>query len=358
MLGSFILILLLGIGIFIVFKGRHYDPHRFALDPSALESTRTEVEGKAATLRADDMRSFEMADSPVASGAAAAPASAGRNLPAMVEGVTAMGPTEHYLPDNLYEKINGRAPAYLEFNFQELSSRSFTIDSAAGNFVDVFIFTMDSPLNAFGIFSMERDDTAVPVDFIRDGYRSEMGFFFRQGSAYVQVLASDSAPAVMGPAEAFARSLAASIPADDTGLDARALLPADNQVADSVNYIQADAYGLSLLKDVYEARYEVGGTELTFFAMQAGTAAEAAAAWEQISEFNSNYAEVTDQGEMAGAQYLISDNFGEYSVYFLQGQAIGGVINAPDQEQARSFVENYLGGGESSESSNHGAGYP
>jgi len=354
-LGSLILIGLLTIGLFIVYKGRHFDPHRFSLDPKALESTRSEIEGKAGTVRADDLRSFELAASQAAP--AAQPASSGRNLPAMVEGMAPMGATEHYRPDTLYEKINGRAPAYLEFNFQELTCRSFTIDSAPGNFIDVFIFTMDSPLNAFGIFSLERDDSAIPVDFIRDGYQSEMGYFFRQGSAYVQVLASDSSAAVMDPAEAFARSLAASIPVDDSGLDARSLLPTDHQVADSINYLQTDAYGLSLLKDVYEARYTVDGRGFTFFAMQAAGAEEASAAWDQITEFNRSYAEVTEQGELAGANYLISDNFGDWNVYFMKGQAVGGVINAPDQAVARRFIESYLGAGSPEPSTTEGPGY-
>ena len=80
-----------------------------------------------------------------------------------------MSPTETYVPDTLYEKINGRAPAYMEYNFQELISRSYVIDSIPGEFLDVYLFRMDSPLNAFGIFSAERDDTGTQLAFVSDG---------------------------------------------------------------------------------------------------------------------------------------------------------------------------------------------
>jgi len=342
-IGALIMGFLVVLGIGLYLKGQRYDPHRFALDPAALESTRAEVTGKAATLRASDMRGFEQVgrtQSP------STPAKASRVLPAMVESVSPMGETEHYLPDNLFEKINGRAPAYLEFNFQELTCRSFTIDGISGQFIDVYIYTMDTPLNAFGIFSLERDSSAIAVDFVQDGYRGGMGYFLRQGKAYIQVIASDSAPAVMGPTAEFAMALAASIPVDNTGLGTRSLLPVNNQISDSENYVQSDAYGLSLMKDVYEAQYRIGGSDLTFFAMQSASADEAVAAWNQLEEFNRNYAEIIESGELEGARYLVSDNFGEMSVLFTRDQMIGGVVNAQDAAAARQFVEAYLRGEE------------
>jgi hypothetical protein len=109
-----------------------------------------------------------------------------------------MGVAEHYNPNTLYEKINGRAPAYLEFNFQELTARSFSISGLPGQYIDVFVFWMDSPLNAFGIFSLEREPSAPPLEFAVDGYRSEMGYFFRVGRAYVQISGDRSIAALLG----------------------------------------------------------------------------------------------------------------------------------------------------------------
>ena len=77
--------------------------------------------------------------------------------------------TEIYTVETLYEKINGRAPAYFQFNFQELTSRSFLVDGTAGDFIDAYLFEMDSPINAFGIFSIERSEAGAPLDFIADG---------------------------------------------------------------------------------------------------------------------------------------------------------------------------------------------
>ena len=46
------------------------------------------------------------------------PAAKGEPLDLKLDGLKPMGDTEFYNADNLFEKIDGRAPAYLNFNVQ------------------------------------------------------------------------------------------------------------------------------------------------------------------------------------------------------------------------------------------------
>src|ERR1039458_1111789 len=48
-------VLLVVIGVAIWFKGKHYNPDRFALNPDALKSTAAAVEGKSGTARGADV---------------------------------------------------------------------------------------------------------------------------------------------------------------------------------------------------------------------------------------------------------------------------------------------------------------
>ena len=157
--------------------------------------------------------------------AAPAPAAKGEPLDIKLAGIKPMGDTEFYSADNLFEKIDGRAPAYLNFNVQGLRCRSFSVIGTAGSFVDVYEYRFDTPVNAFGMFSLERDPKGGPLAFAPDGYVSGMGFFFRQGPRYVQVMASDQNPETLELAKAIAEDRAKALPADDTGLDARRRLP-------------------------------------------------------------------------------------------------------------------------------------
>ncbi len=330
LVGGVIVLLLVGIGTGIYVKGERYDPGIYELDAAALSSTSEAVVGVAATLKGET----SLAE-PAAGGA-------GGMLSEMVDGVEAMGPEESYVADTLYEKINGRAPAYLEFNFEKLVTRSFSVPAANGQFVDVFVFRMDTPLNAFGIYSLERDASAAAVDFAADGYRSAMGYFFRQGAAYVQVIASSADPAVMDVAGAYAEALAGALPKDDSGMEARMSLPEYGRVSGSVSFTAQNAYGQEALKHVYEAKYQFEGAELVYFAMRAESEAAAEVAWQAVFDFNAEYGEMGESGEREGAVVFEAENFGDHTIVARKGALVFGVMNAGDADKARAFMGHVL----------------
>src|SRR5208337_1603757 len=113
---------------------------------------------------------------------------------------------------------DGRAPAYQNYNVQQLRSRSFAVTAAAGSYVDVYEYRFDNPVDAFGMFALERDPKGKGLDFAPDGYSGEMGYFFRQGAVYVQVNASDEKPETLALTLAIAQNRARELPADDQGL--------------------------------------------------------------------------------------------------------------------------------------------
>jgi len=357
---SLVIVILLGvISVVIWWKGRHFDPNRFALNTDALKSTAQEVKGKSGTVGGTDAGPGEtrasLKTSPAASegeagpaeGAAIttpAPAAKGEPLDIKLDGLKPMGDTEFYNADNLFEKIDGRAPAYLNFNVQGLRCRSFSVIGAAGSFVDVYEYRFDTPVNAFGMFSLERDPKGGPLAFAPDGYVSGMGFFFRQGPRYVQVMASDQNPKTLELAKAIAEDRAKALPADDTGLDARRRLPATGLDVASVQFVQENAQGQAFLKNVFQANYDFAGKKLPFFVMVT-TPADAAAAWKSYLDFAGQFGgKVTAMPDVNGAKVFTARNFGSWKVIYQRDGEVGGVVDADDGDQARQFVEKYLEG--------------
>lgn len=335
-IGGVLIALLLLIGGGIAFKGTHYDPTTYTGDPGAMESTRLAVEGKAATLRESaDLRNYEQAAPTAANPAAEA-------IPVLVEGLVPMGPTERYDADSLFEKINGRAPAYLAYNFQSLTSRSFSISSAPGEYIDIYLFRMDTPLNAFGIFSAERDPTGTPLPFAADGYLSEMGLFMRAGAVYVQTLASSTSPEVMRLAEEATRALSAFLPANDTGLEGRLLLPQAGQVPGTLTYISDNAYGQAALSGVFEAGYDWNGTRFTVFAQSTPDTDTARANWDSLRRFFTQYGSLETPASTGEIELFVADMFGEWTLTALHGPALLGIVNASDPAAARAFLDQLL----------------
>jgi len=357
---SLTIVLLLGvIGIGIWWKGRHFDPNRFALRPDALKSTAADVKGKSGTVGATDAGPGETRASlkaqPAAAGesagpgeesasAAAAPAGKGEPLEIKLDGLKPMGDTEFYNAENLFEKIDGRAPAYLNFNFQNLRCRSFSVAGAGSSYVDVYEYRFDTPVNAFGMFALERDPQGEPLGFAPDGYASGMGFFFRQGACYVQVMASDLNAKTIELAKAIATDRAKNLPASDTGLDGRRRLPVTGMDPASVQFVQENAQGQSFLKNVFQANYDFAGKKLPFFLMTT-TPEAAAAAWKSYLDFAGQFGgKATALPDVNGAKIFMAQNFGSWKVIYQRDGEIGGVFDAADGDPARQFVEKYLEG--------------
>lgn len=364
-----IVLLLAYIGGAIWWKGQHFDPGLYSLRTEALNSTKNTLEGKEGTLRqqgpAQAGEEGETKSPPIAKAvaqksqasesepadgheeASSAPASKaaakGEPLEIDLPGTKPMGATEFYNAENLFEKIDGRAPAYEGFNVQQLRSRSFAVEGAAGSYVDVYEFRMDSPVNAFGIFALERDSNGKPLAFAPDGYSGEMGYFFRQGAIYVQVMASDQNPKTLELAKAIALNRAKTLPADDSGLAGRRKLPAAGLITDTVAYVQENAQGQSSFKDVFQAKYDFDGAKLPFFVM-ASKPDEAAKAWKSFLDFCGRFGKTESLPDVAGAKLFSAQLFGKWKVVYQREGELGGVFDAEDAGKARAFVEKYLQG--------------
>jgi hypothetical protein len=359
-----IIVLLAGIGIVIAIKGKHFNPDLFAVRTDSLQSTTAAVEGKAGTAPSAPDATPEtpvaiapsaVVEKPAAAAEASAdngaegssdtpkPAAKGEPLVIALPGLTPMGDTEFYNSDTLYEKIDGRSPAYQSFNVQALRCRSFNVVGVAGSYVDVYEYRFDSPVDAFGMFALERDPKGAPLDFAPDGYSGEMGYFFRQGAAYVQIIASDVKPETMALAKAIAQNRAKELPSDDSGLAGRRKLPATGMIADSVAYVPENAQGQSDFKDVFQAKYNFDGAVLPYFVMVAAPD-DAAKAWKSFQDFCGKFGTVTNLPDVNGGKIFGAQVFDKWKVVYQRDGELGGVFDAADETKAQAFVEKYLRG--------------
>jgi len=352
-----ILLLLVAIGYALYRKGQHFDPHLYEVRTESLKTTALAVEGKAATAPTGTRVATTEAAKPAGeegygygeagpeSGSASTPkpAKKGEPLEITLAGTKPMGDTEFYNSDNLYEKINGRAPAYQAFNVQQLTCRAFSLKAAPDSYVDVYEYRFDTPVNAFGMFALERDPKGKPLDFVADGYAADMGYFFRQGAIYVQIIASDTKPATMDIARSIAIIRAQKLPPDDSGLAGRRKLPTKGLIGESISYVAENAQGLAALKDVFQAKYQYDGAELPFFIMVT-TPEDAAKAWQSFQGFCNQFGTAEILPDVGSAKLFRAEVFGKWKVVFQREGELGGAFDAADAAKAQAFVESYLRG--------------
>ena len=324
------LALLCGIGLAIYLKGQYFDPGLFALDQSLLQNMpapRQQVKLYEETAEGGVRETVSAMPQP---GLFSALAPTGWNQ---------LGNVETFPADDLYVKINGRAEQYLAYNVKKLQFAGF----ANGNsFIDVFVYDMGEPENAFGIFSVERNTGQPPIAIGREGYRVEASYFFWKGPYYVQIIASETGESMAQAGLAITQKLANQLEDPGTPLWGLTALPEKDRVADTVKYLKKDALSLSFLQNTYTAQYQKDGEKITAFISRSTTPGEAQKTLQKYVEYLSEYGQVMDQKSQNQTTTVVGDMGGVYDVVFQQNEWVGGITFAQNQTLARQMIADWI----------------
>ncbi len=149
--------------------------------------------------------------SPAVSGTA--PAATASLIP-KVPGFTPKGPAQSFGPENLSDKINGKAELYLAAGFIEMSARSFTLDKAGQAHVEVLVYDMGTPANAYAVFSAQRRPGSPDLPLTAHAYTTSNALFFTRARFYVEMVADRAEAAVESPLKEYAAALLAGMPSE------------------------------------------------------------------------------------------------------------------------------------------------
>lgn len=171
-------------------------------------------------------------------------------------------------PQTLWEYINGAAEQFLNYGFQELRYCDLESKEYEGVIVTVHLYDMGNPLNAFGMYDLERPEGAetMPVGaeaFLSPPYQALLlkGAFYVKVDAYEGEITEDVGKNLV---EAISRAL----PGSDEYPAALKLLPEEARVRGSEGYARSGYLGLTELNNCVYASYEgKDGTGFPVFVM-------------------------------------------------------------------------------------------
>jgi hypothetical protein len=246
-----------------------------------------------------------------------------------------------FTPENLYQKINGRADTYLQFHVVGLTFGTYYHRTAPDGLIDVYWYDMGRPVNAFGIYRSEASPEAAAVPIGNDAYATGGAVFFWKGTSYVQVLPTRFDESDARVSLAIAERLATAI--EDTGEDMWALsvLPQSGRIAGSFSYIAKDAFSLDFLSEVFTADYEVDGKRITLFIHRAADEASAAALLDRYVLFFEEYGKVIWTEPDASRRIVAGDVSGMIDVVFAKGRYLGGATGAKDAAVGRKAATTF-----------------
>jgi len=250
------------------------------------------------------------------------------------QGWQIVGEVKQFTPQTLYEQINGRATFFLSYDMIRMTFVSFGYGDESAKFVDLSIYDMGTPTNAFGVFSGERSPGESPLGLGRAGYRSGANYFLWQGRYYIRIISSGSTGEFKRIGLELARQMTDFLPDAGEPVWGLAALPLKDRVPQSVQFLKTDAMGLDFMRNTYMAQYRKGSSQVSAFLSRRDSVQSARDTVVQYARFAEKYGRGIERLQVGEAELMVCDMGGSFDVVFHKGDTVGGVSDVEDRALA------------------------
>lgn len=250
------------------------------------------------------------------------------------------GPTV-YSADGLFEYLNGGAPLYLKYGFEELAHARYQLGADELASVTIDVFRMSSELGAFGLYSSIRPPAVSPREWGAEGYRSGSVAAAWRGSVYVHGEADDERPELIDALDRMVESVCRSAGGTTSRPSILEPLPGRGLVAGSEQYIADDLLGHAFLPGGVVAHYELDGKTAVLFFSDIGLPHRADEALGHLRMHELQWGEVVEEISTPGKGRLrfIDSGLGP-GIAIVVGPHVAGVCGDLDsEEQERLLAE-------------------
>ncbi len=261
---------------------------------------------------------------------------------------------------NLYDKIDGRAESFVQYDVQGMAYANFHPGDDDSNEVQLYIFEMSDPLKAFGKYGSEKPPNVEDVAVGEEGYTTAGSVMFHQGKYYTQIVSTSDDPKFAEFSLALARTVADRIHPGASSKSAGAateavaekaaaatptalfkLLP-DGPNKDRPQYIAQDVFGYSFLSDVFMADYKEGDITWQGFLRPFESPEAARKVFDQYVETaKADGAEIKTLEAEGADEMIVSSNIGLFDVVYLKGNTLAGANGATEAKPAEDFARQF-----------------
>jgi hypothetical protein len=271
--------------------------------------------------------------------AAVVAAKSGENLTQLLTRIVPAGwelamSVQRFAPKNLWKQIDGRAEFFLSYDMVQMTFGVFADPSNPESFIDVSIYNMENPTNAFGVFSAERHKDIIPVPMGREGYRAGGSLYIWKGAYYVRMIASGANPQLKKISRELAEKLTASLHDSGEPVWGLDILPEINRVPGSEQYFRRDAMGLDFMQNTYTARYRKKGVLISVFLSRRDTPAAAGEILNRYAAYARQFGEGHKEITRNGVTITLCNMDGSHDALFQKGDVVAGVTSVENRELA------------------------
>ena len=266
---------------------------------------------------------------------------------------------ETFNAENLFEKIDGRAESFIQYDVKGMAYTYYHPIGDDSNEIQIYIFEMANPLKALGKYGSEKPEGAKLVPVGTEGYEAAGSTLFYAGPYYTQIVSTNN-DAKFG---SFALELAKKVVAKQkTNAEASGgvafsspdllfnLLPA-GQGRSAPKYVAQDVFGYSFLSDVFMADYKEvtkkdgKDVEVSWqgFVRPYPTPEAAKAVFDlYVSTAKKDGATIKTPTVEGADQFVIGTNTGLVDAIFRRGNTIGGANGGTDPVSTEKFATGFV----------------
>ncbi len=257
---------------------------------------------------------------------------------APIQGLKAFDAPESYGPDTLWEKINGQAEFYLPAGFESLQSQMYRVIDNADLLIEVNIYNMGNPANAFSVYSLQKRDGAAPIAGVSFAYQTENAVYLAHGPFYVEIISMVPMGERMRLLNELALKFIKNTSVQSAGMDELKLFPRENQIQGSANMIPKDAFGYDQLDKVFTMAFQLGPDEVIAYISKRQSPAEAISLANGLYTYFKDFGAKDIQMSTSIKDARMIEIMGTYEIIFAFDNYCAGVHAAPTQNQAESLV--------------------
>ena len=251
--------------------------------------------------------------------------------------LTALTPSETFGPENLSDKINGKAELYLSAGFVGLVSQRFTLEDEPSAWMEAFIYDMGSPKGSYAVYSLQKRSDATELDTGDFAYRTENALYFVHGSYYVEMVASVTQERMAESILSFGENFIRNTTAGTQAINEFVLFPIKHLNKASISLLPSDAFGFQQFDSIFTAQYEMGDTEITAFLSQRKSPAEAARLVESYTSFLREFGGIELKSTLNIPGVKLVEIMDTFELFFSRGSILAGVHGAENRKAAEEL---------------------
>src|SRR5450759_406966 len=177
-----------------------------------------------------------------------------------------------FLPENLWDFINGAADTYLSYGFVDLHVVEY---KKGKDVIKLEIYKQTDNTMAFGIYSTERSPSFRFLNLGSQGYITDGAINFFKGNYYVKIRTYSKNANTLKSAESLSVKIANMLTGGSEMPSALSLFPESGKKINEETYINESVLGHKFLNQAFKATYESGNDIFSVFIMQKNSPEEA-----------------------------------------------------------------------------------